>query len=55
VKSLDKEIMTASLDEQLSFEDLIANLSAKFVNVAGNKIDQEIEEALRVEGGEISV
>ena len=37
----------ASLDEELSFEELIAKLSAKFVNLPASRVDQEIEDSQR--------
>ena len=37
-----------SLDDRLAFERLLANLSARFANVSGARLEDEIEEALRL-------
>ena len=43
----EEQTKLASLDERISFEELIANLSAKFVNLPATRVDQEIEDAQR--------
>ena len=45
--SAKEDILSARLEERLSFEELIANLSAKFVNVPSDRVDREINEAQR--------
>jgi PAS domain S-box-containing protein len=47
VANPEEQTKLASLDERISFEELIANLSAKFVNLPATRVDQEIEDAQR--------
>ena len=42
-----KPDLHAELQEQLQFERLIADLSARFVNVPADRVDREIEDAQR--------
>ncbi|TVR61610.1 MAG: hypothetical protein EA420_11365, partial [Candidatus Competibacteraceae bacterium] len=39
--------LQAELEERLRFETVLAELSARFVNLPPERVDQEIEEALR--------
>jgi len=46
-KSVDGPLKkTSKIDEHLRFEQMISNLSARFINVPGERLDDEIEAAL---------
>jgi formate hydrogenlyase transcriptional activator len=43
----DRKQMIATLEERLGFEALLSDLSARFINVPAEQVDQEIEAALQ--------
>lgn len=45
--SLTPVIWQQELEERLRFEELIADLSLRFVNLPAAKVDEEIQEAIR--------
>ncbi len=47
IERTTSRVAEASLEELLTFERLLADLSARFANVSGDQVDSEIESALR--------
>jgi hypothetical protein len=43
----EKANLSAELEERLTFETLIAEISSRFVNLPASDVDREIESALR--------
>ena len=46
----DRKLVEAALEQRHRFEDLIASISTKFINLPSNEIDEGIVEALRAIG-----